>query len=527
MRSSHPLDVLDALLAQHRPFGDSDYLHEQLQVRYKHRLERVAAVLPVAGDLTRALDQADRTTRYRVVGDPVVRHTIQQALCHVVNGTQDGLSLAECEDAFRETIRHLGDGKRGGPLESGVGTIRRLGAKPFHGWTWSEEHCDDVFGRVFRRMVHDNFQGEPLCTPSGADVARLAKGAELLGAILPLCSRSVLGHSHVVVLVPHVGTWTQKGSCSEFRVGGTIFLNREMLHNPWWVADRLLHESLHQKLYDFRQTHSLLARDLAPESSFSKERAATVYCIWNEGGSARSNHWDTFRAIAAFHVYVHLAVFCAQAERRKAELVERFGAPDASFPTMTSRREALQRAHYLGREIKGSCWQELGPAGRLLVEWLTAILNAIDRAPPPPRSSYIHLLLHRYVTEAILVAKRRPSPELTTGLAGLIHDEAATMRRVLSAIDAGGPDMDRLDDAQVRPADVAVEAAFLRFRTLVAETLRKLSPDGYGLRLPSSANPKGLEAMIQTMVEQSSRELMALLDGSAQHDNSVGAGGAL
>jgi hypothetical protein len=153
-----------------------------------------------------------------------------------------------------------------------------------------------------------------------------------------------------------------------------------MLRNPWWVADRLLHESLHQKLYDFRQTHSLLASDLAPQSALSKEPAATVRCIWNAGGWGGSNDWDTFRAIAAFHVYVHLAVFCAQAERRRAELLARFGAPDASFPTMTGRREAIERAQYLGREIRKSCWQELGPAGRLLVEWLSIILNSIGRA---------------------------------------------------------------------------------------------------------------------------------------------------
>ena len=265
--------------------------------------------------------------------------------------------------------------------------------------------------------------------------ARLAKGARLLGALLPSCSRSVLGHTHVVVVVPHAGGWTRKGSCSDFRIGGTIFVNREMLHNPWWVADRLLHESLHQKLYDFRQTHSLLAGDLAPESSAPKGNAAAVHAIWNPGGETRSNCWDTFRAVAAFHVYVHLAVFCAQAERRKEDLVKRFGETEASFPTMTKRREALERAQYLGRNIRGSCWQELGPAGRLLVDWLMAVLNAIDPTPPPPDSPYMHLLLHRYLMEALMLVNEKRSPEHTAHLPQLIDEEAGTMRRVLSAID--------------------------------------------------------------------------------------------
>jgi len=520
MQNAHPLDRFDALFAEYRPFGDSDYLHQQLQLRYQRRLAKISALLPLAGDLSRALDQAPRDIRHRVVGDPVVRHTIEQTLRHVVNSAQDGLSLAECEDVFRATLHHLKEGRRGGPLESGAGTARHLGAQPFHGWIWSEDHGDDVFGRLFRKIVHDHFRGEPLCSPSAPDLARLAKGAQLLGALLPLCSRSVLGHTHVVVVVPHVGAWTQKGSCSEFGIGGTIFINQGMLRNPWWVADRLLHESLHQKLYDFRQTHSLLARDLAPESSFSKASAATVYAIWNAGGGARSNYWDTFRAVAAFHVYVHLAVLCAQSERHKAELVRRFGAPDASFPTMTSRREALERAHYLGRKIKESCWHELGPAGRLLVDWLTAILNAIDPAPPPAESTYIGLLLHRYVMEAIMVAGNERSPELTTPLPKLINEEAETVRRVLSAADGGGADVNRLDDAMARRPDEGDEAAFLRFRSLVAKILRKLSPDGYRLRGASSAHSGALETMIQTMVENSSEQLYRANrgDGSAQKD---------
>jgi hypothetical protein len=523
-KKQHPLDLCDALLAGQRPFGESDYLHDQLQIRYNRRLARIAGLLPVAGELSRTLDRSSREARYRAVGDPVVRYAIQQALRRVVNGTSDGLSLADCEEVLRETIRHLQEGKLGGPLVSGAGTLRRLGAEPFHGWLWSEQPRDDAFGRTFRRIVSDYFHADPPCTPSAADVGKLEKGAKLLGVLLPLCSRSVFSHTHVVVIVPHAGTWTQKGSCSEFGIGGTIFLNREWLGNPWWVAEHLLHESLHQKLYDFRQTHSLLAQDLAPASSSPKASAATVNSIWNAGQEGRSSNWDTFRAVAAFHVYVHLAVFCGQAERRKEELVTRFGAPDASLPTMATRPEALERAHYLGRQIKESCWQELGPAGRLLVDWLIAILNAIDHAPPPPESSYIHLLLHRYVMEATMVAGQKRSPELAPELPKLVNEEAETVRHVLSAIDARRTDLDRLDHAVARRPEEGEEAAFLRFRRLVAEILRRSSPDGYGLRRPSTAQSTALDKTIQAMVDNSTRRLTSLGSGGPlKHDNAIGA----
>ncbi|MGD0676347.1 MAG: hypothetical protein ABSC94_13085 [Polyangiaceae bacterium] len=508
MRSQHHLDVLDTLLARERPFGDSDYVHEQLQVRYKRRLGQVAALLPVAGELSRALDQANSVRRYRVIGDPVVRYAVHQALRQVVKGSQDGLPLDDCEGVFRETLRYLDERKIGGPTEAGLSNVRRLGTESFHGWTWSEEHPDDVFGRSFRKIVRDNFQGEPLCVPSADDLAKLAKGAELLAALMPLTSRSALSHAHVVVVVPHVGRWMQKGSCSEFRVGGAIFLNRDMLKNPWWVAEHLFHESLHQKLYDFRQAHSLLAQDIAPPTS---EDSAAVCAIWNVGGSNRSNAWDTFRVIAAFHVYVHLAVLCLQADRRKSDLVKRFGAPDASFPTMTSRREAFERSHYLGRKLKESCWHELGPAGRLLVDWLMSIMKTIDPLPPPTETVYLHLLLNRYIVEAVMLSEKKLSPEVAAPLTALVDDEAETVRSVLSALGDGRPQIERLGEGLPRRADESAEAHLLRFRTLIAKILQAQSPDGYGLRRPPTTESLALDKTIEAMIERSSQRLASAL----------------
>ncbi len=534
------VDVFDELLSRHRPFGDSDYLHEQLHARYQQRLGTISGRLPVAGALSSALETATPYRQYRTIGDPVVRHAIHQALRHVSNPAQGakqhgehrgdpeqhgaenapsrlddgGLPLEDCEEVLRKTLGHLeGSGSEGGPLETGGGGLRRLGRQPGHGSVWSEQHGDDVFGRSFRRMIHDNFRGEPLCTPSDADFARLAKGAELLGVLMPQSARSVLSHTHVAVIVPNIGSWQRKASCSEYLISGTIFLNREMLRNPWWVAEHLLHESLHQKLYDLRHTHSLLVEDLSPEPP-SQEHAMSVQSIWNVGGATGSSGWDTFRAIAAFHVYVHLAALCVQIERRQAELLRRFGAPDGSVPALTQRREAFERAQYLGRHIKQICWQEVGPAGRLLVAWLTAILNGIDPAPPPPDSRYLHLVLSRYMLEATLLANKDLSPEIATRLSKLVNDEAETIRRVLIAIHADERDLDRVNDAIARRDDESAGGAFLRFRRRVTGILHVLSPDGYGLRRVSSAESMApSDEMIRTMIDGSSHQLTSVLDG--------------
>jgi hypothetical protein len=522
----HSPDPFDALLAQHRPFGDSGYLHAQLYLRYQQRLGRIADLLPVAGELASALERATPHRRYRTIGDPVVRHAIHGSIRHAWHAAEAGarqgpsvagvLPLADCEEVLRETLGHLERGGRGGgPLESGGADLRRLGPEPYHGSIWSEEHRDDVFGRCFRRIVHDNYRGDPLCTPSAADVAMLAKGADLLGALLPLSARSVFSHTHLTVVVPHVGVWKNKGSCSEFRISGTIFLNSEMLRNPWWVAEHLLHESLHQKLYDFRHTHSLLAEDLSPETP-PPENAVAIQAIWNLGGTSRANGWDTFRAIAAFHVYVHLALLGVQIDRRKADLVKRFGpTPDGTFPATTGRREAFQRAQYLGRSIKDTCWQEMGPAGRLFVAWLSSTLNAIDPSPPPPRARYLHLALHRYILEGSLVANRDPADSgVAAQLLKLVDDEGETIRRVLHAMGADGRDVERLDEARARRPDEGAGAAFLRFREVVTGLLYALSPNRYGLRAAPSSEPTApLDDTIRAMVDGSTQKLAAVLEG--------------
>ena len=186
---------------------------------------------------------------------------------------------------------------------------------------------------------------------------------------------------------------------------GAIFLNKELLRNPWWVAEHLLHESLHQKLYDFRHAHSLLTRDDAGKSALSDD-VHTVVSLWNTPGLAASNVWGINRAVAAFHVYVHLALFCTLAEQRAPELEGVYGPVDAP-PVMTSSRKAFERASYLGQSLRSSCWSELGLAGQRMVEWLSSILDAMDPSPPPP-GSYLHLLLNRYLNEAADIKRDAP-----------------------------------------------------------------------------------------------------------------------
>jgi hypothetical protein len=498
--------TLDAELSDHRTFGDSDYLRERFEVSQQRCLEKLAISLPVASELLDALDHVDRYRKYRVIGDTILRCAIRQALRRVMTGDESGLPLDKCEEILRRTISHLTDGRRCGALAAGALRVNRLGKEWYHGWVWSEDQPENIFTETFRQVVQENY-GSSLCTPDSKEVSILQKGAQLLAELLPRLTRGVLSHTHLVAIFPPADNWKGVLSISQIQIGGTIFLGRESLKNPWCVAEHLLHESLHQKLYEFRHGHTLFVRDSSPgEDALKTGQPCGVVVPWNSPGLDSANYWDTFRAVAAFHVYVHLALLCTLAEQRAGELEEVYGPLHDARPGMTRARTAFDRAHYLGENIKQFCWPELGRAGQLFIEWLSSILDAFDPSPPP-RGASLHLLLHRYLTEAKRIERQRITPEFDRQLGRLTEDEAASAVRILSALSAHAK-LERFNKALTNLRADEFTTRFSGTRRLIADTLLDLSPDGYGLKCSSlgSVDP---DEIVRDMVETSSRKLAA------------------
>lgn len=112
--------------------------------------------------------------------------------------------------------------------------------------------------------------------------------------------------------------------------------------------------------------------------------------LWNTPGLSASNSWDPHRSFAAFHVYVHLAYFCALAEERAPGLERAYGRLNVP-PSMTDSSKAFARARYLGEKLQSACWPELGLAGQKMVDWLFSILNAIDPIPAPVGPTFTSL----------------------------------------------------------------------------------------------------------------------------------------
>ncbi|MGW1288221.1 aKG-HExxH-type peptide beta-hydroxylase [Streptomyces sp. NPDC002586] len=496
----------DAILSGGRPFGDSVYVHEQMRSAFKRRIEELGTSMPIAHRLLDSLERADKQSQYRVLGDPVVRAAIQHSLGRIVAGYEVALPLELCEEVFRRTVHHLESGSKDSPSESGAVPTWHLGSVRDTAWIWKPERSDDVFGRGFQQIIVSEYEDLP-CSPSVNDIEMLQQATRLLNEILPMVSRSALSHAHLVGIVPGAGSWKDKASSSQFRVTGAIFLNQTLLKNPWWVAEHLLHESLHQKLYDFRHAHSLLARDEEDEENLPSQ-AARVVSLWNPPGLDASNSWDPNRVVAAFHVYVHLALFCTLAEERAPELKSVYGPLDAHLP-MTASRTAFNRAHYLGESLRSTCWSELGLAGQRLVDWLVSILDALDPSPPPP-GTFLHLLLDRYLREARKIQRMSLSADLRQNLTELSRVEAASMKEVLSTLGAHS-EINNFAVSVAEARNPEEGTAFAEVRHLIAETALRLAGDQYSLKAPSLSAAKSPDEMIRDMVESSSRDLARLI----------------
>jgi hypothetical protein len=191
--------AVDDALAQHRVFGDSTYIFEQLERWLLRRLENVAPRLPAAGELRATVDAARSGSLEHVLGETVVRCAIIHAHQQVALGLDPDerlgphlLPLADCEVILAGAARRLREGQLGPSVDDG--SLRRIGSAPYHGWLWTDEHPNDVFGRAFRALVSARYDALP-DVPSDDETAVLRQGAQLLEELLPSSGPSLVMHT--------------------------------------------------------------------------------------------------------------------------------------------------------------------------------------------------------------------------------------------------------------------------------------------------------------------------------------------
>lgn len=503
-RAPAPAGILlyaaETALVQHRAFGDSRYIRGRLAVTYRRRLRKLGTAVPAAGRLADLLDddayhspgRAGSTRQHQLIGDIVLRCAAQHAMRQVIRGDTYGLPLARCAALFEQASAHWSAGLPGGPLTAGMAAATRLHDST-HTQLWQLEENQSMlqpYPAAFLAVIEHNY-GAPLSTPTPAEIAMLRRGWDLLSTLLPRLAHSAFEHVQLTALYTPDGAWRGKASSSQFRVNGCIFLNRKLIDNPWWLAEHLLHEALHQKLYDFRHGHSLLA------SGYEREDAPAVCSLWNAPDDLRSNYWDAHRALAAFHVYVQLALLCLLAEQREEALAPRYG-PIGS--RMSGSRRAIDRARYLGEQLHAVTWPELGLAGRQMTDWLVDVLDVLDVQPRAAGAS-LHLLLDLYQRQS-----RKLDVFLANGAASnspLIAQQARHEAQLAQAALQAGGQAQALENlqAQLKASDIG---DWPQTRRAILQALGNMQE-----RTGNPASDIGKE-ILREMVQQSSRQLAAL-----------------
>ncbi|CQD22323.1 O-methyltransferase family protein [Mycobacterium europaeum] len=492
--------VIEQAMARQKPFGDDSYILGQLQHCLSERLERIAPNLPPARELLDAVAQSGVRDLHRLFAEPTLRSAIVHAHEQIVSGipygqqNEGGLRLVDCSAVFTAAARYVQEGGADTPLEDG--SLVPLGPEPHHGWIWRDEHPNDTYGSIFREVVMQRYGTLP-CTPSAGSIEMLTTGCRLLHDLLPSLTPSALHHAQIIAVVPPAGRFIGVASGSQFHLGGVIFL-RESPVSPWWVAEHLLHESLHHKLYDFRHGHSLIQLN----DMVDQERP--VVTPWNSSRLSGANRWNTTRTLAAFHVYVHLALLATVAEHRAPELEEAYGP----LSDMLESHRARARARYLGQKLQALCWNELGAAGHALADWLHSLLDILDPAPAPAGST-VHLYLDRYRNETQqLEDNRAESPDRWASVrqsrALLVQEDIASTRVILHDLDARG-ELQRLDASVARFTEQELGDSYPEIRRTIEACLTEASLDGW--RMSESGR---CDAQVGDMVDRASDSLFAL-----------------
>ena len=394
---------METKLTEHESFGDWRTIVNKLLSLYHGAIAEIGNHSSSAETLATAIDTAESGCVYRILTDPSVRIAVGRLLTQVRSLTRPSpQSLAILEVAARcLTTRRT-------PLASTAESPLKLGSDALDPWVWTEPRTGppnelapaSVFIEAFTKDVSTSVSSQTavLRSPTRQLHGCLVRGRELLAQLLPLATRSLLAHVHVVCVIDVADQtkWnsdTRDDLCqnvSTHSIPGTIFLSPSPLRNPWSAAEAILHEAAHKKLSDIVMIGHVFRH------GFDAADSLTVPAVWNRNLSWNSNLWSADRALFALHYYVHAVLFFRAVQRISIDLIREFGPVPWSDLTMRARSAAM-KAYYLRSSIDSIMSTELDEDGMQLVGWLGSFLDnlGIDPGDDPQAT----LLTERFTRE--------------------------------------------------------------------------------------------------------------------------------
>ncbi len=497
-------DSVERAWTHNVPFGDCRYIRQRVIDSVSRRLDLAQRLFPQATPVLERLRSLDDATAARVLEHPFLRSVVLAAIRHLKHPWET-LTHEQVEQYLEQLGILLAEGWRGGKLYSLSLLLEEEddeGAARHKLWQWTGEQGDRTLTGITPTVFLKNSPNCVFHRPTEEEAGNLRQGIALLRELFPLLAPSVLRHVDVIALVsakPARGearlpdgnplTTDPLLSSTADTSPGVVFVSPSVLTNPWYIAEIILHEGLHSKLYDVMATHNLL------RPNYTNEESAQIHPLWHRS----SVSWDVHRSLFAMHVYAHLALFFQRVARNFDALAPRFG-PLHVIDARLSMRRSLDRAHFLGMKLAEVGTRDLGAAGQLLLAQLQEMLLVLDGA---------------YGEDASVNAAPRPEEVAQRLVGDLYARQTLALERVLAhwrtisshPQGAGIPAL-LTEVAQLDAALVGQDAAIPPISAEVKDTLRVL----IDLRkqvahrfMNGGASPSRSEISLDTLMDSADR----------------------
>lgn len=366
-RDEHIIRAAEHAFVEHPDFGDSARIRRRALVRYQFGLELFAERLPGLREAAAALSGDGAPLAEAIFREPVVRMLMEEAFDRLEADTLR--SPDELESLLPRLLADAGARSH----DVTVGPRSDI-------WVWSAEPSPDPLVRRLQErsteLSERGAAGLNRVTPDRKMLDRVDGALDLLSALLPEVGPSAIDHiSSVCVVGAQAESGTLLSASGGDELPSTIFIAPEQLGNLWDAAGHVLHEGLHLKLFDVVRTGALV----------SVGEDVQVEIPW------RHIRWTIPRVVFSFHVYVHMVLFKAAADRLGGHLRERFGEPRGDQVRRGHAMSVVKpleggpfasgqaRAEFLGSQLEGEWSQYLTEDGRQFTRWLLDLMSTLTR----------------------------------------------------------------------------------------------------------------------------------------------------
>jgi hypothetical protein len=365
----HRILEADHAFATHPDFGLTAAIAGRALERYRFELELLAEQAPPLGRFVTAV--ADPQVGSRVFRDPFVRIVMNASFDRFAQGSFGSAHALELDGVLSSAIECAANDL--GYMEARLTRRHRVGPK-CAAWLWSFEGSEETsvlkIQDHYRRVMLDELQAKSFTVGvPGEDTARcLGNASALLAALLPASGPSALEFISAVSIISATTSWgsMMSGSGGDL-IPSTVFLAPDNLANPWDTSNHMFHEGLHLKLFDVGRVFA-----------FTRPAVPNLVIPW------RRETWSVIRIVYSLHVYAHLLVYNAALKEFGPSLHGTFGDP-RSYPAAvhplsgvdpdeeSGYGNALGRARYFARQLRGEWSVYLTPDGKRFVNWLCAL----------------------------------------------------------------------------------------------------------------------------------------------------------